>query len=100
MAADALCRTAVTAAPSSMPTRGWEKVVSRERKAGLSLSGETAPLIDCRPYIKTVKPRRISPPCFCVGRLAVMRSRMPTTAKTAAIVEVDSRDAQPLSPPR
>ena len=99
-AAEALCRTAVKAAPTTMPTSGWEKVVRRARNCGLSFSGETAPLIVCMPNISTVKPSMISLACLVEAFFAVMRTTMPTMANSAAIVEVDSSEASPPLSPR
>ena len=95
-AADALCSTAVKAAPTRMPRKGLEKVVSRRINSALCLRGETAPLMVCIPNISTAKPRRISPICQLICFLENMRRMMPMTATAAVRVEVDSRETQPL----
>ena len=95
-AAEALCKTAVNAAPTAMPRSGWEKAVSICRKRVLSRRGETAVLMLCMPNIKTAKPRRMSPIWWCACFLENIRSRMPTTATVAESVDVDSRDTQPV----
>lgn len=51
----------VNTVPTSTPSRGLEKRVSRLMNAALSLSGATAPLIADIPYISTAKPSRMSP---------------------------------------
>ena len=60
-AAEALCKMQVNTVPTSTPSRGLEKRVSRLMNAALSLSGATAPLIADMPYISTAKPSRMSP---------------------------------------
>ena len=60
-AAEALCSTAVKAAPTRMPRIGLEKAVISWRKPGSLFRGATAPLISCMPNMSTAKPRRMSP---------------------------------------
>ena len=60
-AAEALCSTAVKAAPTSTPSSGWEKAVIISIKAGSLFSGSTAPLMAFMPNISTAKPSRMSP---------------------------------------
>ena len=94
-AAEALCSTAVNAAPARMPRAGFENVVSMSIKVLLCRSGATAPLMDCIPNIKTAKPSRISPVWRFVGSLQNMRSTTPITATMADIVAVEKSAACP-----
>ena len=93
-AAEALCSTAVNAAPTRMPSSGWEKAVIISRKPGSLFSGATAPLMSCMPNISTAKPSRMSPTWWWSWRLENMRSNIPVTAITAARVEVEKSVAQ------
>ena len=61
MVAEELCRMQVMPMPTRMPMIGLEKVVSIERKTGLSRSGSTAADIAAMPVIRIAKPIRISP---------------------------------------
>ena len=97
-AAEALCSTAVKAAPTRMPSRGLEKAVIKRMKAGLSLRGATAPLMACMPNIKTAKPSRMSPTWRWACFLENMRRMMPMTATIALMEEVDSSDTSPPLP--
>ena len=86
----------VKMAPTNMPRRGLEKEVSRLIKAGLPLRGATAELMACMPYMSTAKPSIISPRWWLDCPELNILSIIPITATTAVIVDVDSRETQPL----
>ena len=93
-AAEALCSTAVKAAPTITPRMGLAKAVISSRKPASLFRGSTAPLMSCMPNISTAKPSRISPTWRWSWRLENIRSRIPVTAMAAARVEVENSVAQ------
>ena len=81
-----------------MPTAGLENFVRRLMNSGLSLSGDTAPDIADIPYIRTAKPRRISPTCLVELFFAAILITIPIRAVTPVRTAVLKRAAMRLNP--
>ena len=73
-------------------------MVSISVNAGLSFSGETAPLIVCIPVIRIENPSMMLPMFLCTERLQNIRMIIPAIATTAEMVAVDKILAIPFLP--
>ena len=100
IAALALCSTAVTTRPTSMPSMGFEKLVRNLRKFSSDLSGDIAPDIMLMPYISTAKPSIIPPRFFSAVFFANIHIIIPARATIPVSTAVLRSEAtlEPLPP--
>ena len=96
--ADDDCITAVSTAPTIIPSTGFVNSVKRFVNCGTSVSGFTAPDICSIPNISTAKPRRIVPIFFFLSVLLVMKRIIPITASIGVKDEGLSIFIKKLSP--
>ena len=86
----------VTAIPTKMPRKGFEKRVNKLTNALFCFNGATEELMTCIQKSKTAKPSMMSPTCLLVDLLPNIRRAMPMGATMAVSVAVEKSCIKPL----